>query len=250
MFYKSKFLKQNITLIVVCLFCFNLSNVYAQELSFILNEYSVQQEDSIVIYISNGSPSGIVTLWVINEEDVLVWAVQDNFLLNGTFEYNFTVPITWESGEYSVYIRDVSAGNERYDSVNIGDISPGVKDFELSELKILPMEVESNEEVQVSIVVTNVGDIAGDYDVELKLDDALYDSEQVLLDAGSSTTVDFTVISDAVGTHIVAIGDLFEVFQVIEPSSGGFEIPTIVLDLGIIVIVAGAIFLLRRYNVI
>jgi len=250
MFYKSKLLKQNITLIVVCLFCFNLSNAYASDLSFVLNEPSVQQEDSLVIFIYNGSPNGIVTLWVINEEDVLVWAVQDNFLLDGTFENNLTIPITWESGEYSVYIRDVSAENEQFKSVNIGVISPGVNEFDLSELNIIPVEVESNEGVQVSIVVTNVGDIAGVYDVELKLDDALYDSKQVLLEAGSSTTVDFTVISDAVGTHTVSIGDLFEVFQVKEPSSGDFEIPTIVLDLGIIIIVAVAIFLLRRYEVI
>ena len=115
---------------------------------------------------------------------------------------------------------------------------------------LLGAEVEPNEDVYVSVKVKNVGNIPGNYEVLLVFDNSLYESEQVTLDVGATTQVDFTITPEEIGTHSISIGNQFEVIQVKEPQGGGLQIPTLLIDFGIVVVVVGIIYLLRQKNII
>lgn len=89
--------------------------------------------------------------------------------------------------------------------------------FELSDLSVSPAEVEPGEEVIVSVTVSNVGEEAGSYTVELWVDDVSVGAEEVELDGGESTTVSFTVEKEDEATHSVEVDGLTGSFAVAAP---------------------------------
>lgn len=91
--------------------------------------------------------------------------------------------------------------------------------FTLSGLSVSPAETTIRGSVNVSVVVTNSGDMSGTYDVLLKIDNLTVKTEPVTLAAGKSQTVIFTVIKDAAGTYTVNIGNLSGTFKVRAPAA-------------------------------
>jgi len=89
--------------------------------------------------------------------------------------------------------------------------------FELSNLVISPAAVLAGDTVTISVVVTNVGDISGDYGVTLRIDGAIEATQIVTVDAGASETVIFTVVRTDVGTYGVEVDGLFGSFTVSAP---------------------------------
>jgi len=93
-------------------------------------------------------------------------------------------------------------------------ILPSLARFEVSDQMVSPLEVRLGQSVTVSMTVSNVGYESGEYGVEVKLDDVVVDSALVMLDAGGSTSVSFTVSSGEVGGHTVLIEGLTAGFYV------------------------------------
>jgi len=89
--------------------------------------------------------------------------------------------------------------------------------FRVSDLNTIPSEINSGEEVTVSVVVTNVGDVEGSYTIILKINGDEEDVKTVMLGAGASTEVEFTVRKN-VGTYNVEIDGLTSQFRVNERS--------------------------------
>jgi len=92
-------------------------------------------------------------------------------------------------------------------------------DFELSELTITPVEASIGEDVTVSVLVTNIGDLTGNYEVSLTIDNAVVQTKEVTVEGGSSETISFSVTPDTVGEHIVNISDLLGKFEVKVPET-------------------------------
>ncbi len=88
--------------------------------------------------------------------------------------------------------------------------------FTISQLTITPAEVEAGEEVTVSVNVTNEGDLAGTYLLELKIDGVVVAAKEISLGGGQSVTVPFTVTRDVGGTYAVSINGLTGTFKVKE----------------------------------
>jgi HTH-type transcriptional regulator, competence development regulator len=88
--------------------------------------------------------------------------------------------------------------------------------FVTSDLSITPAEVNIGEEVTISVLVTNTGDVTDSYEVTLKIDEVLVDTEEVTLDSGASQTVTFTTTADVAGTYAVTIDGLSGTFVVTE----------------------------------
>ncbi len=91
--------------------------------------------------------------------------------------------------------------------------------FEFTEFAVSPGEVAPGEAVTASIVVNNQGDLTGTYEVSLNLDSATVQTKNVTLNGGSSETVSFTIVPDAIGEHQVSIGDMLATFVVKKPLS-------------------------------
>ena len=89
--------------------------------------------------------------------------------------------------------------------------------FMVSDLNTIPSEVNVGEEVTVSVVVTNVGDVEGSYTAILKINGDEEDVKTVMLGVGASTEVEFMVRKD-VGTYNVEVDGLHTQFRVNELS--------------------------------
>ena len=86
--------------------------------------------------------------------------------------------------------------------------------FLVSDLSISPVEAKAKQTITISVKVTNVGEQAGTYSVNLKLNGTLVDSKTVSLKGGESTVVTFQVITDKVGTFNVEVDGLKGAFTV------------------------------------
>jgi uncharacterized protein YfaS (alpha-2-macroglobulin family) len=98
--------------------------------------------------------------------------------------------------------------------------------FEVGNLAISPPQVQPNQEVTISVLVTNTGGTGG-YSLELKIDGIVKSSKQITLAAGTSQTVSFTLTGDTAGKHQAEIAGLAGDFDVtkantVEPSKNNW----------------------------
>jgi len=98
-------------------------------------------------------------------------------------------------------------------------------DFQISDLKVTPSEVEAGEEVTVSVKVTNVGGQTGSYKLQLLINQTTEETKTVTLEEGASTTTEFKIIKQTPGTYNIEIDGLVDKFTVREASSNGGTSP-------------------------
>jgi len=80
-------------------------------------------------------------------------------------------------------------------------VGPKQAEFSVSGLKINPLEAEVFEPVVVSVNLTNIGGEQGEYIANLTVNGVLEENQTVLLIAGESALVEFTVIKEVEGTY-------------------------------------------------
>jgi hypothetical protein len=98
-------------------------------------------------------------------------------------------------------------------------------EFQLSQLVVEPTTVVDGS-LTVSVKVTNIGEEEGTYTVDLKIDGASRQTEDVTLSGGAIQTVKFDVSETASGAHTVEVGTLSDSFEVenLAPPSKDVEI--------------------------
>jgi hypothetical protein len=119
--------------------------------------------------------------------------------------------------------------------------------FEVSNLAVNPSQAQPNQEVTVSIKVTNTGEKSGDYSLHLKVDGVVTSTKQVTAAAGTSQTVNFTTAGYAAGKHQVEVAGLtgeFEILKVSQPTNTNWWF--IVGVTAIILLVVVLLIALRR----
>jgi len=80
--------------------------------------------------------------------------------------------------------------------------------FTVTNLSIVPKEVDLGESATVSVTVTNTGDLAGICELCLKTDDAISQTREITLTGGSSEKVTFSVAKDTAGECCVDVNGL------------------------------------------
>jgi uncharacterized membrane protein len=93
--------------------------------------------------------------------------------------------------------------------------------FQISDLSVTPLEVKAGEEVTVSVKVTNVGGQSGSTPVSLKVNQTIEETKTVILDAAASTTTEFKVTKQTLGTYTIEIAGLTDELTVSEESPNG-----------------------------
>jgi len=94
-------------------------------------------------------------------------------------------------------------------------------DFQLTNLNVAPSEAEADEEVKVSVKVTNVGGQSGSITLQLLINQTIEETKTVTLEEGASATTEFKVAKQTPGTYNIEIGGLVSTFIVKEASSNG-----------------------------
>ncbi len=89
--------------------------------------------------------------------------------------------------------------------------------FTTSALTISPFEVDIGKRVTISTLITNTGDLAGNYEVTLKINNLVVAIKYITLAAGDSQKVTFTTAKDVAGTYAVNVDGLSGIFTVKVP---------------------------------
>lgn len=89
--------------------------------------------------------------------------------------------------------------------------------FHLSNLAVTPDEVLIGEEVQVSVLVQNTGDLSGTYTLQLEVNGEVVETKEISLAGHGSVTVHFTVTAEVAGVLGVSIDGLTGRFTVTAP---------------------------------
>ena len=106
--------------------------------------------------------------------------------------------------------------------------APKPAEFVTSDLTITPSEVNSGASVTIQVTVTNIGELSGTYEVNLKIDDTIEGTEKVTLDGGASQKVTFTKSKTTAKTYSVSIGELSGTF-VVKPKPAEFIISNLTI---------------------
>ncbi len=106
---------------------------------------------------------------------------------------------------------------------NQGVITGAVKPaaFTLTDLTINPLEAFTGDAVQISVNLTNIGDLEGNQTVNLEINNVIKDTTNVTLAANSTEVVEFTYIETVEGNYTVKVGDLtaFLIIKLAPPES-------------------------------
>jgi PGF-pre-PGF domain-containing protein len=101
---------------------------------------------------------------------------------------------------------------------------PRPAEFRLSGLSISPGEVRPGERVNVTVAVANVGGLAGEYVVTLRVNGTVEATRAVSLAGGASTTVSFALVKAVPGAYVVEVDGLRGSFRVRAPRPAEFRL--------------------------
>jgi len=90
-------------------------------------------------------------------------------------------------------------------------------EFQLSELTMTPDEVYIDRDVTISVMVTNIGDLTGNYGAILQINYVVKETREITLAGSDNVTVSFSMTPDAIGEYAVNIGGLLGTFNVKTP---------------------------------
>jgi uncharacterized membrane protein len=126
----------------------------------------------------------------------------------------------------------------------------------VSNLDISPSEIKPNDEVTVSVTVSNIGGQTGSYNVPLLVNQVLEDTQVVTLNKDESTTVQFELTKQNVGTYNIDVDGLVQSFLVTEnpvdnngDSSGesnSFPFEYLVVVAAVVIAIVAVFFMFRR----
>ena len=94
-------------------------------------------------------------------------------------------------------------------------------DFQISDLTVTPAEVKAGEEVTVSVKVTNIGGQSGSYTLSLIVNQTTEQTKTVTLEAGASTTAQFKITKQTLGTYSIEVEGLTDELTVSEEAANG-----------------------------
>jgi hypothetical protein len=80
--------------------------------------------------------------------------------------------------------------------------------FTLTDLTVNPLEAYAGDAVQISVNLTNIGDLEGNQTVNLEINNTVKATTNVTLAANSTEAMEFTDIETVEGNYTVKIGDL------------------------------------------
>ena len=86
--------------------------------------------------------------------------------------------------------------------------------FSVSGLTITPKEVTAGSSVTIEVLVTNMGELSGTYDVTLKIDETVEATEKVTLKGAASQKVTFILTKSTAKTYLVSIDGISDTFVV------------------------------------
>ena len=119
--------------------------------------------------------------------------------------------------------------------------------FAVSSLNISPEQVQPNQQVNISINITNKGEEAGSYEAVLYINGQLEDTRTVGISPSSPQNVVFSITKAALGTYTVSLGEQQGQFTVMDDQSsgGGLDLGSTIAIVVIVALLAAIVLVFR-----
>ena len=131
--------------------------------------------------------------------------------------FEFTPPV---EGEFALEVVDAQGTVEPRRGVLTARLQETPASFEFSDLRIAPQEVEPGQDVLVTVLVTNFGERPAEVMVQLLVDGAVTDRQELTVPELSTEPVTFKMLApDSPGTYEVIVGNIGGVLRVGEPDA-------------------------------
>ncbi len=159
--------------------------------------------------------------------------------------------LTTEVDRDATYVYfSVTSTRLSYFAISGTAISPAPAAFTVSTLSINPLEVSVGEDVSISVMVKNTGDLEGTHTVALEINGAVEALENVAVAGRSDKPVTFVVTKDVEGTYDVEADGLTGTFTVTKPPPASKKWPLIASIVGVLAIIGVAIvfYMKRRFK--
>ncbi len=204
-----------------------------------ISSLEVLSGDTVTISIKITNTGGTSGSYTINLKiNDVVEQTETPFISAGLSKVvNFTVNKE-KAGNYDVEV----AG--KYNSFTVKQLPEPVA-FSIENLNITPMKVFTGETATISIKVSNTGGTTGSYTVNLKINGIIEESKEIILDAGASKTVSFTISKDTAGDYNIEINGQTGELKVL-PEMLAVNWGLIIGIIAVIVIISVAIILSIR----
>jgi VCBS repeat-containing protein len=185
------------------------ANVQMSKLTLMPEEIATGETLKANVFLNNqGDLTGKYTISL--KLDNATMQTKDITLLGGRSEtFSFDI-VSDTNGSHQV-----SAGDVHATFVVKKPLSPA--NFEVSEIIVNPLLIESGNKIDVSVLVKNTGDLSGTYPAVMTVDDIAIKTQEVTLAGSAGRIVTFSFTSDAVGQHKISFGGLVAPFEVISP---------------------------------
>ncbi|MCW4014781.1 MAG: hypothetical protein NWF06_00245 [Candidatus Bathyarchaeota archaeon] len=158
-----------------------------------------------VTNIGDKSGNHSVTL-TINDEAIATKTVQLSAAETTTLVFTAT---ELDAGNHTVTINSLTG------TVRVTVEEPTKQaELEITNLGVSRTAAEVGETITVSATVTNLGDVASEFSLELFVNDEKQETKNIQLDGGETKTVEFEVTEEAEGEYVVKLGTLTVSFSV------------------------------------
>ncbi len=198
------------------------------KLDFDYNWVQVGNPVEISVDVANvGDKSGNHTVSL--EIDESVFGTETVTLSASETETIFFLATKLEVGNHTVTVDDLS------DSIKVTVEKPvRPAELEISGLKVSRPEAALGETITVSVIAENVGDLSGDFLVELYVNDEKQETKSIQLEGAETATVYFEVTRNTEGECVVKVGDLTASYTVSAdaqpPTPAEFELSNLVIN--------------------
>jgi len=155
------------------------------------------------------------------------------------------------SGDLSGSTNPVSITMDCAKNVTANFVLPALEKpahFLASPLNISPQEIQPNQQVNISISITNDGGETGSYEAVLYINGQMENSQTVSISSGSTQNVAFSVTRATPGTYTISLGGQQEQFTVMgnQVSNKGLDTGSTIAIIVIIVLIAALVLVFRR----
>jgi hypothetical protein len=160
-----------------------------------------------------------IQVTVINTGD-LTGDYEVRLVLDG--EVFDTELITLDGGDSTIVIFNTTTDVSGSHRVSIGVVEKtftaeayeAPAEFITSNINVTPSVIYLGESVDITTLISNIGDLPGVYETVLKMDNEFIDSRNVNINGGDSEIITFTLTPDTEGEHAINIGNKVVFFTV------------------------------------
>lgn len=199
------------------------------------------------VHVKSITKTSATVVWVTNERSTSFIEYQPGDLSAGNTDLVTLHPISLTglqpATEYTFRVKSTDgAGNESISDEYTFTTDGSPASFQISDWRFdLVDTTEGGKQLTVEYIVTNTGDVAGNYTAELKIDGTTEDSVELTVNPQSSEVVKMTATKTEIGTYLASVEGVsfnFSISALTQPDGDDDGFPWLPVGIGAFIVLA------------